>query len=172
MFRGSRWLALAGVLATMGVAAVALVGPSAAFACSGGTSSVNIYTECVPNAKGGSHPTSGKHTKKPVHHVVTPTQVTPTYVIQTPVHVSSKAKHAINHAGKDKKTLKNIVSNPNLVDATHLKPVLASAPTKADLGSTFDLGTGPTVFFLLLLGTVLVLLGTGGVRSWRNRHRV
>jgi hypothetical protein len=34
-----------------------------------------------------------------------------------------------------------------------------------------DLGSGPLILFALLAGTVLALLATGGVRSWRNRHR-
>ena len=174
MLRRFRWLALAGVVAT-----AALVGPTAALAggCTDG-SATSIYTECVPNAKGGTHPTSHKHPAKPSHPSAGshPTQTTP-YIAQpsvaAPVHVSHKTKRAIAHSGKDKKVLKTIVSNPNLVDSTPLKPVLASAPVhESSLGSTFDLGAGPTVFFALLLGTVLVLLGTGSVRAWRNRHRV
>lgn len=171
MLRRFRWLPLAGV-----VAVAALVGPSAAFACDGSGSAVSIYTECVPNAKGGTHPTSGKHSTKPSHPSAPsqPTQTT-TYVVITPppVKVSHRTSHAIAHSGKDKKVLKNIVRNPGLVDSTRLKPILASAPVhESGLGSAVDLGAGPTIFFALLLGTVLVLLGTGGVRSWRNRHRV
>jgi hypothetical protein len=165
MLRGLRWLALAGVLTAAGVAGAALIGPSAALACDHSGSAVSIYTDCVPKASGGHHPKPAKHP-----------QQTTTYYTGPPapvVHVSTKAKHVIANSGKDKNALTDIVSNLNLVDTTHLKPVLASAPVHgASLGSAVDLGTGPTVFFALLLGTVLVLLGAGGVRSWRNRHRV
>jgi hypothetical protein len=155
------------------VITAALVVPSVALADScGGNPTTSIYNECVPKANGTHH----THTnKKPVTSSQPSTGSTTPWVEPqvTPVHVSKKAKHVIAHAGKDKKTLKNIVSNPDLVDAQHLKPVLASAPTKeSSLGSAFDLGSGPLLLFALLAGTVLVLLGTGGVRSWRNRHRV
>jgi hypothetical protein len=33
-----------------------------------------------------------------------------------------------------------------------------------------DLGTGPTILFVLLLGAVIGTLGAGGFRAWRNRH--
>ena len=171
MFRGFRWLALVGVVVT-----AALVGPSVALADCSGTSSVNIYVECVPNAKGGSHPT--KAPAKPV--TVTPTVTTP-YVVQPPPYVpparhhnvakeKREIKRAIGHVGNEMRPVQAFLANR--LPAGYVDSVLADSPTKANAGSTFDLGTGPSVFFILLLGTVLLLLGTGGVRSWRNRHRV
>jgi hypothetical protein len=161
MLRGFRWLGLAGVIAV-----AALVGPSAALACDGSGSAVSIYTQCTPKASGGHH------ARPPAKHPGS--QPATTYYPQPVVHVTPRAKQAIAHSGKDKKVLKNIVSNPNLVDSKRLKqPVLASAPAReSSLGSAVNLGTGPTVFFALLLGTVLVALGAGGVRAWRNRHRI
>ena len=168
MLRGFRWLALAGVVAT-----AALVGPSVALAC-GGSSATDIYHEQLCNAGGKSHPTVGqKQSSTPVH----PTGPGAGYVVplggSTPtVRVSHKTHHALAHAGKDKNILQNLVTNTNLVDPQRLNAVLASAPTKeSSLGSAFDLGSGPMILFALLAGTVLVLLGTGGVRTWRNRHR-
>jgi hypothetical protein len=71
--------------------------------------------------------------------------------------IRNKHKHAAN----------------NRTPAHHVKALLASSDTKeSSLGSAFDLGSGPMLLFALLAGTVLALLGTGGVRSWRNRHRV
>ena len=156
MFRGFRWLALAGVVAT-----AALVGPSAALACDGSGSAVSIYTQCVPKASGGH-----KHPVKPHTAAGSPTP----YV--APVYVSHKTAHTIARAGKDKKVLNKLVRNPDLVDVDRIKPVLVAAPAKATLGSAFDLGAGPTILFVLLLGTVLAVFGTGSVRAWRNRHRV
>jgi hypothetical protein len=165
MLRGFRWLALAGVLTT-----AALVGPSAALACDHSGSAVSIYTNCTETASGGHKP------KPPVKHTQPPasshqTQTT-TYWTPPPVKVSHKAQHALKNAGRDKKVLKHIVTH-DLAGSKPLKPILASAPLhESSLGSAVDLGAGPTIFFALLLGTVLVLLGSGGVRAWRNRHRV
>src|SRR5437016_1143395 len=160
MLRAFRWLALAGVVAT-----AALVGPSVALAeC--GTSAVSIYYEC-------SHTASGKHH----HHATTakPAQsgtpsTGPTYYVK-PVKVSPKTKRALAHSGKDAKFLNNLVSNPDFVDSHRLRPELAAAPIGASsLSSAFDLGSGPMILLALLAGSVLSVLGTGGVRAWRGRH--
>lgn len=166
MLRGLRWFSLAAIVAT-----AALVGPTAALACDGSGSAVSIYTECVPTAKGGSHTHGGK---KPTTQTTQSSGYPSGYVATPPVvHVSRVTNHALKHSGRDKKTLTNLVRNPDLVDAKRLHPVLASSPTGASsLDSAFDLGAGPMILFALLVGTVLVLLGVGGVRTWRNRHRV
>ncbi len=160
MWRGVRWIALSGV-----VVIAALVGPTAALASDcGGNSSVNIYTECKPSAKGGTH----HHNKKPVtQHPTTAPPVTPVYPTQPSTHPATHP-HVHRHV---------IVNHKKVVHKRHhqkrVQPVLASAPTKeSSLGPAFDLGSGPLLLIALLAGTVLVLLGTGGVRSWRNRHRV
>ena len=167
MLRGFRWLALAGV-----VAIAALVGPTAAFACGGGTSANSIYTEQLCNAKGGAHSTSGKSDKPSQPSGGSQSSYTQQPV--APVHVSHKTARAIEYSGKDKIVLRQLTSNPNFADSKRLKTeLLASGTAQATmLGSAFDLGAGPTIFFVLLLGAVLVLLGTGSVRAWRNRHRV
>lgn len=165
MLRGFRWLALAGVV---GIAA--LVGPSVALAC-GGSSAVSIYTECTDTANGKHHHPAAK----PSHPSGSSPSTAPTYYVQPPtppVHVAPKTKRAVAHSGKDKRILTRLVSNPNYVDPSRLKPVLASAPTGAsNLSSTFDLGSGPLILLALLAGSVLSVLGTGGVRAWRGRHR-
>ncbi|HUZ14602.1 MAG TPA: hypothetical protein VMU72_00305 [Gaiellaceae bacterium] len=87
--------------------------------------------------------------------------------------VSPVTKHAIARSGNDRKVLNNLVRNPGLVDSQRLSAVRTASPASAStLGSAFDLGSGPTLLLVLLAGSVLVLLGTGGVRAWRNRHRV
>jgi len=159
MLRGFRWFALAAV-----VAIAALVGPAAALAdngCSG--SATSIYSECQPTATGSSHP------KK--HHSTPATQPTTTipYVPQTtvPQTVVPRVKHVKKHVRKHQ------TAPTKRVKHHRIRPVLASSPTKeSSLGSAFDLGAGPTLLFALLVGTVLLLVGTGGVRTWRNRHRV
>jgi hypothetical protein len=170
MLRGFRWLALVGV-----VVIAALVGPSVALAC-GGSSAVDIYHEQLCGAKGSQ---SGKKHSPTKTQSGPPAPTTgqgagfenPYGSTPKPVHVSHKTQRVLAHAGKDKDALTNLVTNPNYVDAQRLT-VLASAPVRqSSLGSTFDLGSGPMILFALLLGTVLVLLGAGGVRTWRNRHR-
>jgi len=160
MLRGFCGLGLVGVCAV-----AALVGPSVALACDHSGSAVSIYSDCPTNA-GGKAP---KHS-----HKGTPSGNTqPTYVQPAPpVPVSHVTKRALAHSGKDKKVLKNLVSNPNLVESRRLNAEPTAAAIGAtSLGSTFDLGSGPTILFALLIGTVLLLLGSGGVRTWRNRHR-
>ena len=159
MLRRFRWLALAGVVAT-----AALVVPTAAFA-GGCPSATSIYSECSTNTSAkGSH-SSGKPRVKPSGGTSTPTGqiVWPA----PPAPVSKVTKRTIAKSGKDKAVLNNLTRNSTLVDSTRLK--LASGPVGT---ASFDLGTGPTLLVALLAGTVLVLLGAGGVRSWRNRHRV
>lgn len=135
---------------------------------------MNIYIECQPSAKGGSHSTGGRHAKPshPAQSTGPQTSVAPPSYTQpkAQVKVSHKTKRALAHSGKDKKALTNLI-NPNYVDTTHLHTVLASSPSNASLSSTFDLGSGPIILLVLLAGSVLSLLGTGGVRAWRGRHR-
>jgi hypothetical protein len=160
MLRGFSGLAVAVV-----VALAALVGPTVALAdgCGDG-SATSIYSECVPKA-------TGTHPHKPVvkkQATTPPASTTPTYTYtQTTPRVTPVKPHRHHHVGTHR------VVHPRDDHPKHVNSVLVDSPTKKEnLGSTFDLGAGPTAFFALLLGTVLVLLGTGGVRSWRNRHRV
>ena len=172
MLRAFRWLALVGVVAT-----AALVGPSLALAGNcGDTSATSIYSgQCTPTA-------TGKHDKKPVTQKPS-TTTTPTPWVQPvtpappayhpPAHLSGHAKHAVHVIAGAANRLTKLLSMPNHGHVNRVDPVLASSPTKeSGLGPAFDLGSGPILLFALLAGTVLVLLGTGGVRSWRNRHRV
>jgi hypothetical protein len=163
MLRGIRWLALAGVVTT-----AALVGPSVALACDGSGSAVSIYTECTPSASGKHHHPAAK----PSHPSGGSQSTEPIYYTQPPVHIAPKTRRAVARSGKDKTILNRLVSNPNYVDSSRLKPELTASPAgAASLGSTFDLGSGPMILFALLAGSVLSVLGTGGVRAWRGRHR-
>ncbi|HEY2353721.1 MAG TPA: hypothetical protein VGH79_02315 [Gaiellaceae bacterium] len=162
MFRGLRWIALAGV-----VAAAALIGPGSAFADCGGGSAVSIYSETTCPANGKAKSTGQHHAAHPTAPSTQPTY--PTYPTQPTTPVAPKTKKALHHAGHAKKSLKKIIKQNSDTGVAPLKLVPAASSTA--LGSQFDLGSGPTFLVVLLLGTVLVLLGTGGVRAWRNRHR-
>jgi len=137
-------------LAAALVAGAVLVAPSAALACNGGPSAVNVYKECLPSG-GGSKPTSCGTRKG------------------TTLPVSSKTARALAHAGKDKNVLSNLVRNPDLGAVRELQSFGATS-TKAPsaLGSAFDLGSGPTALLAVLIGTVVLLLGAGSFRGWRR----
>ena len=140
-------------LAAALVAGVALIAPSAALACNGGPSAVNVYKECLPSG-GGSKPTSGGSSKA------------------TTLPVSSQTARALAHAGNDKGVLSNLVRNPGLGASRELQSHgAASAKAPSALGSAFDLGSGPTALLAVLLGTAALLLGAGGFRSWRHWRR-
>jgi len=129
-----------------------LVAPSAAFACNGGPSAVNVYKECLPSG-GGSKPTSGSSTG-------------------STLPVSKRTARALAHAGKDKRLLSNLVRNPDLGASRELQShSAASAEAPSALGSAFDLGSGPTALLAVLAGTAVLLLGAGGWRGWRRWRR-
>ncbi len=161
------------------VAAVAVVGviflsPAAALAdtCQGGTSAVNIYSECIPTAGGGSHHNQGGSGKTGG----TTTPVTPVYtnttpaVVQPKIKVSKHVKKSLAHAGRDKKILTNLVKDPWLgatraVEAS--SRFRATAPTT--LGAVFDLGSGPTALFAMLAALAIALFGVGGLRRRQRK---
>jgi hypothetical protein len=149
VFRGLNRLLVAAL-----VAAAALVAPTAALACNGGPSAVNVYKECLA-AGGGDKPTN----------------VSPPSSQQTTgsTPVSGEAAKAIKHAGKDARTLYALVKGAGA--AKTLPPSdseLATSPSA--VGSAFDLGSGPTALLAALAGTALLLLGANGLRFWRS-HR-
>jgi len=139
------------VTAALVAGAVFVGAPSAALACSGGPSAVNVYKECLPTG-GGAKPTTGN-----------PTTSTP---------VSKQTAHALKGAGKDRRRLAALVSSyghtPRLA-GTEGAAGAGSSPSA--LGSAFDLGSGPTALLAILAGTALVLLGTTGFRGYRRWHR-
>lgn len=143
-------------LAVAVVAVAVLAAPSAAIACSGGPSAVNVYKECVPSG-GGDKPTGGGQQ--------TGAGTEPT----TSAPVSSTAANALQHAGKDRRLLSALVRNsgPRLTPESQSD----SANSPSALGSAFDLGSGPTALLIVLAGTALLLLGGSSLRVWRSRHR-
>ena len=149
--------------------AAALAAPSAALACNGGPSAVNVYTECIPSGGGN------KAHKPPAKHDTGAGPSTSTSVPSSspPVHVSKRTKKALTHAGKDKNFLHRMVTDPGLGGAARVLQSERSAANASPsaLGSAFDLGSGPTVLMAVLAGTVVLLLGMTGVRSWRRWHR-
>jgi hypothetical protein len=138
-----------------------LAGPSAALACNGGTSAVNVYTECVKTG-GGGKPTGGAagHSSAGAKGPAS-----------TSVPAKGPVAKALKHAGADKSILSNLVAGDGL--RRTLQSSRGEGPTTAPsaIGSAFDLGSGPTVLLIALAGTAVLLLGGTGMRLWRARHR-
>lgn len=155
MFGGLNRLLAAGF-----VAAAFLVAPSAALACNGGVSAVNVYKECLQTGGGGK--SSGKKSGGG------PT--TGGQAGSTSVPISSSTKKKLKSAGSDGKSLSHLVRRYG--DARVLEAHTSgtsTAPTA--IGSAFDLGSGPTAVLVALLGAAVVLLAASGLRSFRQRHR-
>lgn len=154
MFGGLNRLLAAGL-----VAAAVFVAPSAALACNGGVSAVNVYKECLQTGGGGK--SSGK---KSGGGPTTGGQTGSTSPI------SSQTKQKLRSAGSDGKSLSHLVrrfGDARVLEAHSSGP--AAAPTA--IGSAFDLGSGPTALLVALLGAAVALLAATGVRGFRQRHR-
>lgn len=148
---GLRRLVLGGL-----VAGVMLSAPTAAFACGGSSpSAVNVYVECLQGG-GGSKPTNQSGPAN-----TTPANTTPVTA------VPSKTARVLAHAGPDKALLSKLIGSP----APSNLQSTGSATAPSAIGSTFDLGSGPTALLIVLAGTAFLLLGGSGLRVWRNRHR-
>jgi hypothetical protein len=148
---GLRWLAAAALV--IGALSAA---PATAFAdgCSGGPSAQNVYSECLPSSSGGKPTSGGKSTHSTAQ-----------------VPVSSRVRHLLAHAKRDKHALYQLLTNPRLgatgaIERGSVGPV--GSPSA--LGSAFDLGSGPTALLALLAATAVLLLGGSGWRVWRHRH--
>jgi hypothetical protein len=149
-----------------------LAGAPAALACNGGTSAVNVYSECLPTG-GGSKPTA--------HHTKTgsskgsksgsPTSSSPTTAPATKPKppVSKHTANALKNAGQDRRVLSALVHGYGPTTLRANEPISAAAAPTA-LGSAFDLGSGPTALLIILAGTALLMLGGSGMRAWRGRN--
>lgn len=154
------------LLAATFIAGLALAAaPSAALACSGGVSAVNVYKECLSNggSGGGKHNGGGSGGSNS-------TSGSPSSSSSTPPPVSKKATKALAHAGKDKAVLTNLYrvgGGTRLLQASH-----SSSPTSEPtaIGSAFDIGAGPTALLIALAGTAVLLLAMTGVRGVRQRR--
>ena len=140
------------------VAGAVLVAPSAALACNGNPSAVNVYKECLPTG-GGSKSNGGGSP----HGGGPSTSSAP---------VSSQAKAAISKApAKDRKLMSTLVkSGPSRLPIDKTAPTSAATAPSA-IGSAFDLGSGPTSLLVALAATAFLLLAGTTVRGVRQRRR-
>lgn len=153
------------LLATAAILVAVLVVPPAAFAsgCGGGPSAQQVYKECLPGGGNG----------KPTHKAKSngPTSTTPGSSVTpvTPVTITPKTAKALKKAGKDRQSLKRLVTAYGHRSLASSHATQAAAPTA--IGSAFDLGAGPTVLLVMLAGTAVLLLAASGYRSLRHRNR-
>jgi hypothetical protein len=138
------------------VAGAVLWAPAAAFPCSGSTSAVNVYKECVPTGS-GSKPTTGGANESATSG--------------STVHVSKQTAKALRHAGKDRRRLAHLLRTYGTNRLPNPSGSGAATTAPSALGSAFNLGSGPTALLIVLAGTAVLLLGGSGVRVWRHRHR-
>lgn len=172
MYGGLNRLLAAAFVAGAFSAGIALIAAPAALACSGGPSAYNVYKECLSNGGSGG---SGKHTGgSGGSGNTTPTGGSQSSSSTTPAvspTVSKQTQKALNNAGKDKSTLKQLYNGygkERFLSASHAA-IPTSEPTA--IGSAFDLGSGPTALLIALAGTAVLLLAMTGVRGARQRRR-
>jgi hypothetical protein len=170
----NRLLASAFVAAAF-AAGAALIAAPAALACSGGPSAYNVYKECLSNGgsggggknKGGGGSGSSRPSSSGGSQSSSSTTTPPP---APPAKVPKKAKKAIADAGKDGDALKRLYragGGTRFLSASHAATP-ASEPTA--IGSTFDIGSGPTALLIALAGTAVILLAMTGVRGVRRRR--
>lgn len=138
--------------AVAAVVCVALAVPAGAFADKCNASACKVYHEQdVPNAgrKQQSPPPTGPNTGG------------------GPTHIPTKLSRVLQHAGKDKGPLKNLLTDAGLGD---LRTPAAAAGSPSALGAAFDLGTGPLVLLAILIATAVALAARGPVRGWLTRR--
>lgn len=140
--------------AAAAVLLIALVLPAGAFADGGGkcsASACKVYNEQdVPNAGGKQQPPTGPNTS-----------------VGNTTHVPGKLARVLQHAGKDTGPLKRIL-NDSGIGSLRTAPGAGGSPSI--LGAAFDLGTGPMVLLVLLLGTAVGLAARGSIRGWLRRR--
>jgi hypothetical protein len=122
------------------------VAPSAALACGGGPSAVNVYKECLPT--GGQHASGGQSGGS--------------------THISNKTAKVLLHAGKNRRALAALVKGNNPPGLLQSNPE-ESSPSA--VGSAVDLSSAPTALLIALAGTAALLLAGSGLRFWRRSHR-
>jgi hypothetical protein len=143
------------VVAAVGgmAAAVMLAAPAASLACSGSTSAVNVYHECLPSG-GGGNPTTGGNSRGGSD--------------SGSGALSGQAAKAVKHAGTEGRTLAAV--ERTRTGRLQSNPSSSMTAEPSAVGSAFDLGSGPGAFLIALAGGALLLIGGSGLRVWHRRR--
>jgi hypothetical protein len=145
-----------------------LAGAPAALACNGGTSAVNVYSECLPTG-GGSKPTA-RHTNSGTSNGSKSGGSSRTGPAAKP-KVSTHTAQALKNAGHDRRFLYRLVHGYGPATVLRRSDSASAATAPTALGSAFDLGSGPTALLIVLAGAAVLMLGGSGMRAWRGRSR-
>lgn len=147
------------VRAAAAVFFIALVAPAAALADGGSkcnASACKVYHEQgAPNTGGhkSTGPSTGSHKsgggKQP----------------QAPA--PKKYSRVLQHAGKDRGALKNLLSNDAGLGSLSRG---SGGGSPSLLGAAFDLGAGPTILLAILLGIGLGVAARGSVGGWLRKR--
>jgi hypothetical protein len=115
-------------------------------------SAVDVYVEQVPTASGHqTAPTTGS-----------------TGSASSSVPLSPEAKQQLqSQGGKDTEVLTQVAGQAG----NRRLAAVGGASQPGTLNAAFDLGTGPTLLFALVLGTVVFVAVAGGIRGYRHRRR-
>jgi hypothetical protein len=139
---------------------ISLAAPAAAFADGGSTckaSACKVYHE-------GGAPSGGPKQQPPPKG---PTGSNKSGGGQQHPHVSKSKARFLQHLGKDRGPVKNLLAGDaeigNLRDA-------AGGGSPSLFGAAFDLGVGPTILLVILLATGLGLAARGSVQSWLRKR--
>lgn len=97
-------------------------------------------------------------------------QETRSNTAQKPVRVSKKAAQTLAAAGKDRKVVTQLLTNPGYGAFRGFKSSAGQITAPTALGAVFDLGSGPTALLAILIATAFGLAVHGGVRRWRQRR--
>lgn len=143
------------VLPAAAVVLLALTSPATAFAKGTGgctASACRVYTE-PPGSPGGSKGDTGNKASQPLP-------------------IPSKTSRLLAKAGKDKKVLSNLLTNPGYGATRGLSKsvVVGTIASPSALGAAFDLGAGPIALLAILLASALGLSVHQGLRSRRRRR--
>lgn len=145
------------VRAAAAVFFIALVAPAAALADGGSkcnASACKVYHEQGAPNPGGHKPTEPPKGPKKSGGGKQP---------QTPKAYS----RVLQHAGKDRGALKNLLSNDAGLGSSPRAP---GGGSPSLFGAAFDLGSGPTILLAILLGIGLGVAARGSVGSWLRKR--
>ena len=157
--------------AMVGTVLAVLVAPSAALACGGGPSAVNVYKECIPSGGRGKS-TGGHHTSRSGKTGSGTAKSTAKAPTTAPAVVSRRTARALKHASKrDSRVLYALVKGYGTSRLPEVGKAGNAAAAPTAIGSAFDLGSGPTALIIVLAGAAIVLLAAAGARGWRRSHR-
>jgi hypothetical protein len=139
---------------------LALAVPTAALADGGSkcnASACKVYNEQGAPSGGHQKPPTGPNTSGGGQHQQRQ---------QQPPHASKSYSRVLQHLGKDRGPLKNLLGG----DAALGNLSGSGGGSPGLLGAAFDLGVGPAILLAILLATGLGLAARGTVQGWLRKR--